>query len=41
MLLAFIWLPLTSYVMFRPALGAIAPYILLPAIPAVISPCMS
>jgi peptide/nickel transport system permease protein len=36
-LLALIWLPLTAYVMFRPALGAIAPYILLPAIPAVIA----
>jgi peptide/nickel transport system permease protein len=35
-LLALIWLPLTAYVMFRPALGAIAPYILLPAVPAVI-----
>jgi peptide/nickel transport system permease protein len=37
MLLALIWLPLTAYVMFRPALGAIAPYVLLPAIPAVIA----
>jgi peptide/nickel transport system permease protein len=36
-LLALIWLPLTGYVMFRPALGAIGPYILLPAIPAVIA----
>ena len=36
-LLAFIWLPLTSYVMFGPSLGAIAPYVLLPAIPAVIA----
>jgi peptide/nickel transport system permease protein len=36
-LLALIWLPLTAYVMFRPALGAIAPYILLPAVPAVIA----
>jgi peptide/nickel transport system permease protein len=36
-LLALIWLPLTAYVMLRPALGAIAPYILLPAIPAVIA----
>ena len=32
-----IWLPLVSYVMFRPALGAAAPYVLLPAIPAVIA----
>ena len=31
-----IWLPLVSYVMFRPALGAAAQYVLLPAIPAVI-----
>jgi peptide/nickel transport system permease protein len=37
MLLALIWLPLTAYVMFGSALGAIAPYILLPAIPAVIA----
>jgi peptide/nickel transport system permease protein len=36
-LLALIWLPLTAYVMFRPALGATAPYVLLPAIPAVIA----
>ena len=34
-LLGLIWLPLVAYVMFRAALGAIAPYILLPAIPAV------
>jgi peptide/nickel transport system permease protein len=32
-----IWLPLVSYVMFRPALGAGAQYVLLPAIPAVIA----
>jgi peptide/nickel transport system permease protein len=32
-----IWLPLVSYVMFRTALGAAAPYVLLPAIPAVIA----
>jgi peptide/nickel transport system permease protein len=31
------WLPLVSYVMFRPALGAAAQYVLLPAIPAVIA----
>jgi peptide/nickel transport system permease protein len=37
LLLALIWLPLCAYVMFRPALGATAPYILLPAIPAVIA----
>jgi peptide/nickel transport system permease protein len=36
-LLALIWLPLTAFVMFRPALGATAPYVLLPAIPAVIA----
>jgi peptide/nickel transport system permease protein len=34
-LLAVFWLPLVSYVMFRPVLGAAAPYVLLPAIPAV------
>jgi peptide/nickel transport system permease protein len=34
--LALIWLPLVAYVMFRSALGALAPYILLPAIPAVL-----
>jgi peptide/nickel transport system permease protein len=32
-----IWLPLVSYVMFRPALGAAAQFVLLPAIPAVIA----
>jgi peptide/nickel transport system permease protein len=32
-----IWLPLVSYVMFRPALGAAAQLVLLPAIPAVIA----
>jgi peptide/nickel transport system permease protein len=31
------WLPLVSYVMFRPALGAAAQYVLVPAIPAVIA----
>jgi len=36
-LLVLIWLPLVSYVMFRPALGAAAQYVLLPAIPAVIA----
>jgi len=36
MLLALIWLPLVAYVMFRSTLGALAPYILLPAIPAVL-----
>jgi peptide/nickel transport system permease protein len=35
-LLALIWLPLVSYVMFRSALGAAAPYVLLPAGSAVI-----
>jgi len=35
-LIALIWFPLAGYVMFRPALGAFAPYVLLPAIPAVI-----
>jgi peptide/nickel transport system permease protein len=34
--LALIWLPLVAYVMFGSALGALAPYILLPAIPAVL-----
>jgi peptide/nickel transport system permease protein len=36
-LLALIWAPLVAYVMFRPGLGAAAPYILLPAVPAVIA----
>jgi peptide/nickel transport system permease protein len=36
-LLVLIWLPLVSYVMFRPALGPAAQYVLLPAIPAVIA----
>jgi peptide/nickel transport system permease protein len=36
MLLALIWLPLTAYVMFRSALGALGSYLLLPAIPGVI-----
>ena len=36
-LLVLIWLPLVSYVMFRPTLGAAAQYVLLPAIPAVIA----
>jgi len=35
-LLALIWFPLVAYVMFHAALGAIAPYILLPAVPAVV-----
>jgi len=35
-LLALIWLPLVSFVMFRPALGAAGRYVLLPAAPAVI-----
>jgi len=35
-LLALIWFPLTAYVMFRSALGALANYLLLPAIPSVI-----
>ena len=35
-LLALIWLPLTAYVMFRSALGALGSYLLLPAIPGVI-----
>ena len=35
-LIALTWLPLAGYVMFRPALGAFAPYLLLPAVPAVI-----
>jgi peptide/nickel transport system permease protein len=37
LLLALIWAPLVGLVMFRAALGAIAPYVLLPAIPAVIA----
>jgi peptide/nickel transport system permease protein len=37
MLLMAIWLPLMAYVMFRTALGAAAPFVLLPAIPAVIA----
>jgi peptide/nickel transport system permease protein len=36
MVLALIWLPLVAYVMFGSTLGALAPYILLPAIPAVL-----
>jgi peptide/nickel transport system permease protein len=36
-LLALIWAPLVAYVMFRPGLGAAAPYILLPAVPAVVA----
>jgi peptide/nickel transport system permease protein len=36
LLLALIWLPLAGYVMFRPALGGLGAYLLLPAIPAVI-----
>ena len=35
-LILLIWLPLASYVMLRPALGVLGPYVLLPAIPAVI-----
>jgi len=35
--LALIWAPLVGLVMFRAALGAVAPYVLLPAIPAVIA----
>jgi peptide/nickel transport system permease protein len=35
-LLAFIWLPLVAYVMFRPFLGALGHYVLIPAIPAVL-----
>jgi peptide/nickel transport system permease protein len=35
-LIALIWVPLMSYVMFRPAFGDAAPYVLLPAIPAVV-----
>jgi peptide/nickel transport system permease protein len=35
-LIALVWVPLTSYVMFRSALGALAPYVLVPAIPAVV-----
>jgi peptide/nickel transport system permease protein len=36
LLLALIWAPLVSFVMFRAALGASASYVLLPAIPAVL-----
>jgi peptide/nickel transport system permease protein len=36
LLLTLIWLPLAAFVMFRSALGPAAPYVLLPAIPAVI-----
>jgi peptide/nickel transport system permease protein len=35
-LLALIWTPLVAFVMFRPVLGASAPYVLMPAIPAVL-----
>ena len=35
-MLALVWIPLVLYVMFRPALGAAAPYVLLPSGPAVI-----
>jgi peptide/nickel transport system permease protein len=35
-LIALIWLPLASYVMFRSALGVAASYVLLPAVPAVV-----
>jgi len=37
LLLATIWIPLVSYVMFRGALGSAGQYVLLPAIPAVIA----
>ena len=36
-LLALIWLPLAGYVMFRSALGAFGSYLLLPAVPAVLT----
>ena len=36
-LLLLIWLPLVAYVMFGPSLGALGPYVLLPAIPAVLA----
>lgn len=36
-LLTVIWLPLATYVMFRRSLGGSAPYLLLPAIPAVLA----
>ena len=36
MLLLLIWLPLAAYVMFGPSLGALGPYVLWPAIPAVL-----
>jgi peptide/nickel transport system permease protein len=36
LLIALIWLPLASYVMFRSALGGAATYVLLPAVPAVV-----
>jgi peptide/nickel transport system permease protein len=36
-LVLIIWLPLAAYVMLRPALAALDPYVLLPAIPAVIA----
>jgi peptide/nickel transport system permease protein len=35
-LIALTWLPLAGYVMFRSSLGAFAPYVLLPAVPAVL-----
>jgi peptide/nickel transport system permease protein len=37
LLLAFLWLPLAAFVMFRSALGPIGHYVLLPAVPAVIA----
>lgn len=37
MLIALIWSPLVAYVMFGAALGAAAPYVLLPATPCVIA----
>ncbi|HEX3847058.1 MAG TPA: ABC transporter permease [Steroidobacteraceae bacterium] len=36
-LVLLVWLPLAAYVMFRPAFGPVGPYLLLPAIPAVIA----
>lgn len=36
LLLALIWIPLVCYVLFHAALGGAAPYVLLPAVPAVL-----
>ncbi len=36
-LFALAWLPLTGFVLFRNALGAAAPYVLAPAVPAVVA----